>query len=307
VTFISVIVPTYNRVSLLTRTLDSVLAQKSADCEIIVVDDGSTDDTEKTVRRFSCVRYERQSRQGPGAARNLGWSLAVGEYIAFLDSDDVWFPWTLEAFRTCIEKYRFPKFLMGSHFPFHEDAELIAVERAPLTARAYRDYLASADDLICVGGSGMVLRQDCQPRFEAKHMNAEDLDLSLHLGVEEGFVVIRQPFAIAVRYHSCKAVADFDSTYRGILHLIDEEKGNRFPGGPTRQRERLELITRSTRPPALEALRRNRPFSGFEIYRQTFVWNAALGRWKFILGFPLVAIASLPKLLLYRQKKWLTL
>ena len=134
-------------------------------------------------------------------------------------------------------------------------------------------------------------------------MNAEDIDLSLHLGVEQGFVVIRQPFTFAYRRHGCSAVADFDSTYRGILHLIHEEKTNQFPGGPARQRERLKLITRSTRPPALEALRCNRPFSGFEIYCQTFAWNAALGRWKFILGFPLVAIVSLPKFLLHRPKK----
>jgi hypothetical protein len=305
VTFLTIIIPTYNRVSLLTRTLRSVLAQKSADCEIIVIDDGSTDETEETVRRFSGVRFERQSRQGPGAARNLGWSLAVGEYIAFLDSDDVWFPWTLETFRTCIDKYHYPKFVIGTYFPFHEDAELTAVERAPLTARAYRDYLASADDVVWMGSGGMLLRQDCQPRFEARHMNAEDIDLSLHLGVEEGFVVIRQPFTFAYRHyrhHGCNAVADFDSTYHGILHLIHEEKTNQFPGGPARQRERLKLITRSTRPPALQALRCNRSFSGFEIYCQTFAWNAALGRWKFLLGFLLVAIVSLPKLLLHRPK-----
>jgi glycosyltransferase involved in cell wall biosynthesis len=279
-----------------------VLAQKSVDCEIIVVDDGSTDGTEEAVRNFAGVRFARQSHQGPGAARNLGWSLANGDYIAFLDSDDVWFPWTLETFRTCIGEYQHPKFVIGTYFPFYDDAELMRVERAPLTAAAYCDYFASADEGIWIGSGGMVLRRDCQPRFETKHMFAEDLDLSLHLGLEQGFVVIKQPFAFAYRQYGGNLVRDFDGTYGGILHLIHEEKENRFPGGSSRRRERLKLITRSTRPSTLAALRCNRLLIGFEIYFQTFAWNAALGRWKFILGFPALALAALPKLLLRRAK-----
>jgi hypothetical protein len=62
----------------------------------------------------------------------------------------------------------------------------MAVESVPLAAMACRDYLASADDLVWIGSGGMLLRQDCQPRFELRHMNAEDLDLSLHLGAERG-------------------------------------------------------------------------------------------------------------------------
>jgi glycosyltransferase involved in cell wall biosynthesis len=298
---LSIVIPSFNRAALLEKALVSVGAQDLSDSEVIVVDDGSTDETEKVVRNCEFkIRFERQARKGPGAARNLGWSLASGDYIAFLDSDDVWFPWTLQTYRNCISRYSHPKFVIGNYFRFQADAELAAVQRAPLQAHFYRDYLASADEIIWMGSGGMLLRRDCKARFESKPMNAEDIDLALHLGLEEGFAVIRQPFIFGYRHHGSNAVVNFDYTYRGVLHLIEEEKNNRFPGGQKRQRERVKLITRSTRPPALEALRCNRLGSAFDIYRQTLAWNASLGKWKFILIFPILAFASLFRVRLER-------
>ncbi len=95
---ISVIIPTCQRRDLLMRAIDSVLMQTCRDLECIVVDDGSTDGTEEAVRalRDPRVRYVRQERVGAGAARNRGVDLALGEYIAFQDSDDVWHPDKLE-------------------------------------------------------------------------------------------------------------------------------------------------------------------------------------------------------------------
>jgi glycosyltransferase involved in cell wall biosynthesis len=110
---VSVIIPTYNRAAVLPRAIGSVLSQKDADFELIVVDDGSTDGTnEYGVRRFAygekeCsvrrtpsaerVRFLSQSNKGPSAARNLGIQHAKGEWIAFLDSDDEWIPGKLKA------------------------------------------------------------------------------------------------------------------------------------------------------------------------------------------------------------------
>lgn len=89
----SVIIPTWNRRALLARAIDSVLAQTAVPDEIIVVDDGSTDGTERFVRaRYPFVRFLRQSNAGVSAARNAGLDQAGGEWIALLDSDDEWLP-----------------------------------------------------------------------------------------------------------------------------------------------------------------------------------------------------------------------
>jgi GT2 family glycosyltransferase len=96
---VSVIIPTFNRSVLLAEAIDSVLGQTHGDLEVVVVDDGSTDGTEEIVAQYVArdprVRYRRQPNAGAAAARNAGLTLAVGAFIGFLDSDDVWQPWHL--------------------------------------------------------------------------------------------------------------------------------------------------------------------------------------------------------------------
>ncbi len=91
---VSVIIPTFNRREYVQEAIDSVLAQTYTDYEIIVIDDGSTDGTGEALReRYgNRVIYEWQENQGESVARNRGIALAQGEYIAFLDSDDLWLP-----------------------------------------------------------------------------------------------------------------------------------------------------------------------------------------------------------------------
>ncbi len=94
---VSVIVPTYNRASTLSRALTSVLAQTGDHDEVIVVDDGSEDNTQSVVRRFGDrVRYLGLAHSGPGAARNAGVADSRHELITFLDSDDEWLPGKLD-------------------------------------------------------------------------------------------------------------------------------------------------------------------------------------------------------------------
>lgn len=94
---VSVIIPTFNRCKLLKRALDSVCKQTLAAFEIIIVDDGSTDDTAQMVNLyFPKVNYFYQSNKGVSSSRNKGLIEAKGDWIAFLDSDDEWLPGKLE-------------------------------------------------------------------------------------------------------------------------------------------------------------------------------------------------------------------
>jgi glycosyltransferase involved in cell wall biosynthesis len=99
---ISSIVPVYNGERYLTEALDSVLAQTYRPLEVIVADDGSTDGTATVVSSYgSQIRYVRQDNAGPAAARNLGLNTARGDYVAFLDADDLWHPEKMERQMAC--------------------------------------------------------------------------------------------------------------------------------------------------------------------------------------------------------------
>jgi len=95
--FVSIVIPTFNRKTLLKRALQSVYKQRYINFEVIVIDDGSTDHTDKMISdNFPDVHYIYQSNQGVSGARNCGIEHAKGEWLAFLDSDDEWLPTKLE-------------------------------------------------------------------------------------------------------------------------------------------------------------------------------------------------------------------
>ncbi|MBX7170215.1 MAG: glycosyltransferase [Pyrinomonadaceae bacterium] len=101
---VSIIIPTFNRANLLPLAIESVQNQTYPNIQIIVVDDGSTDNTAQIVSEFDKVEYYYQENKRQGAARNLGLSKATGDYIASLDSDDVWHPNFLQEAISNLEK-----------------------------------------------------------------------------------------------------------------------------------------------------------------------------------------------------------
>ena len=95
---VSVIIPTYNRAHCVSEAIDSVLAQDPPADEVIVIDDGSTDNTPEVLQAYGDkIKPFRQENKGVGAARNVGMHLATGEWVAFLDSDDIWYPGRLRS------------------------------------------------------------------------------------------------------------------------------------------------------------------------------------------------------------------
>jgi glycosyltransferase involved in cell wall biosynthesis len=101
---VSVVIPTYNRSHLIQRAIDSALASLTPGDEVIVVDDGSTDDTVAIVSSYGeQVRLIHADHRGAGPARNIGFAAAENELVAFLDSDDEWFPDKVELQRALLE------------------------------------------------------------------------------------------------------------------------------------------------------------------------------------------------------------
>lgn len=116
---VSVVVPAYNAERWIGETLESILGQTLPPAEVIVIDDGSVDGTAGVVRGFGTrVQYTRQENAGASAARNHGIALARGEYIAFLDADDLWLPEKLEKQLTLLERKPELKWVYSDSFIF---------------------------------------------------------------------------------------------------------------------------------------------------------------------------------------------
>ena len=103
----SVIIPLYNKERDIQKTLDSLLKQSFTDFEVIIVNDGSTDESEKVVQAVNDARinYFSKKNEGVGPTRNYGVKKAIAEHIVFLDADDYWYPFHLENINNIIEKF----------------------------------------------------------------------------------------------------------------------------------------------------------------------------------------------------------
>ncbi|MBL1211026.1 glycosyltransferase family A protein [Geminocystis sp. GBBB08] len=102
--FISVIIPAFNAEKYLKDAIESVIKQNYQPLEIILIDDGSTDNTAKVTKSFQNIKYIYQENSGPAIARNNGIKIAKGEFIAFLDADDLWTDNHLELLVSCFKK-----------------------------------------------------------------------------------------------------------------------------------------------------------------------------------------------------------
>jgi len=184
---VSVIIPTYNRAHLVGRAIRSVLNQTYQDFEIIVVDDGSTDNTEEVVKGFNDdrIRYIRHDEnRGGAAARNTGIKAAQGEYIAFLDSDDEWLPEKLERQVKAFEKSdsRVGVIYTGS-IAVSQNGEATTDYKAPkLRGSILRELLIS--NQIIGGGSNVMVKRELLKKlggFDEALPSCQDWDLWLRL------------------------------------------------------------------------------------------------------------------------------
>jgi glycosyltransferase involved in cell wall biosynthesis len=212
---VSIIIPTYNRSDLLGRAIESVLAQTYKNFNIIVVDDGSTDNTPSVVEIFgTAVSYIRQQNQGPSAARNRGISEATGDLVAFLDSDDRWFPEKLEK--------QVALFMEDQHLGLVGSGYVrngVGTEQLLLMTHDVRTLgRIEYDELMVhnmIATSTAVVRREClseQCHFETKLRFGEDWDLWMRIAAHWHVGYIKDPLVEVF----------FQST--GLTYRPDDEK-----------------------------------------------------------------------------------
>jgi glycosyltransferase involved in cell wall biosynthesis len=196
---VSVVIPTYNSAAFLGAAIQSVLSQTYSDFEVVVVDDGSTDNTESVVHSFGDqVCYVKQQNKGAGAARNHGIKRSRGEYVAFLDADDLWLPGKL-----------------GEQIPLLDrDPELglvysdwaVVPEQGEVGPSYLRNLPAAGgyvfDELVQCGfilTSGTIVRRSCLDDvgcFDETLSIAQDYDLWLRICYRWKIALVNKPLVI---------------------------------------------------------------------------------------------------------------
>jgi glycosyltransferase involved in cell wall biosynthesis len=157
---VSAVVTTYNYARFLPDALDSVLAQSHRDLEVVVVDDGSTDDTDAVVARYAerGVRYVRRERGGAGRARNTGLELTSAPLVAFLDADDAWLPDRVAAGVSHLRRH--PDLALVAAHAFACDVELRPTAVVPAATRAAGHMLDELlVDNVVLNPSSVLLRR----------------------------------------------------------------------------------------------------------------------------------------------------
>jgi len=290
----SIIIPTYNREHLVRRTLESVFAQSFTDFEVIVVDDGSTDATLDVVATFGDrVKILKQANQGPGLARNLGARHATGQYLAFLDSDDLWFPWTLRFFAQTIKQHNFPALISGNPLPFVSESDLAAVTESPAHVDQYADYFASPYRQVCPSACAMLVTSQAFNTvngFAKEWVNGEDSELFIRLGEQPNFICVRAPWTVGYRTTPGSLIGNLDRTFAGREFMIRRERAGFYPGGAARRHARIDLITSHCRSASVELLVARKLRKAISIYISTFLWNFRLHKFSYLLVFPVVAL-----------------
>ena len=195
---VSVIIPTYNRWPMLGEAVESVLAQTMSDYELIVVDDGSTDETPRRLREYGArLTVLTQSRSGVSAARNLGARRASGKYLAFLDSDDLWHPRKLQRQLRLMERNPEVEICQTDEIWIRNGVRVNPRNRH---RKPSGDIFRASLDLCLVSPSAVMMRRELFERirgFDESLPVCEDYDLWLRIAKDTEIPLI--PEALVTR------------------------------------------------------------------------------------------------------------
>jgi len=225
---ISVIVPTYNRAYMIGKTMESILSQTFKDLEIIVVDDGSTDNTEEVVKSYSNnsvmpIRYVRKENGGCASARNKGIDLAEGEYIAFLDSDDQFIP---DAIKTLMDRLTSSNadFIYSPSIEVYEGAEFLAL---PAAAGKPEDFAKEHFLTTCARSCCILYRKEIFSKIRPNVALRYNEDSDFLQRVALNFKAAYSPIPTAkIFHHSGNKSGNRVAIYRALLKssetILDE-------------------------------------------------------------------------------------
>jgi glycosyltransferase involved in cell wall biosynthesis len=200
---VSVVMPAYNVAWCVRRAIDSVLAQTLRERELIVVNDGSTDETAAVLRSYgSAIRVLEQPNRGMSAARNAGIRAAVGRYVAFLDADDWWLPEKVARQVALLESRPEVGFCSTAARVVDGDGKLLALWGCPGTSGDVLETLFAQHAAVAGGCSAVVVRREPLERtggFDESLRGFEDPDLWIRLAALCRYACLDEPLVGVLR------------------------------------------------------------------------------------------------------------
>lgn len=240
---VSVIIPTYNRVCIIGETIENILQQTYRHIEIIVVDDGSTDNTPAVLSSYgNKIRWITQKNAGPSAARNAGIAIANGEIIAFQDSDDLWEKTKIERQVNLMERAGDTVVCCLCNCVVEQSGEEVTLsfDRAPLHPVTAEGVWLNVTEILstrCVlFNQGAAVRRDVLERiggFDESFRILEDAELALRLSLEGPWAFIREPLAIrqtkvenSLSQETTPLVVaqNMSRLLEGVLHIVESRR-----------------------------------------------------------------------------------
>lgn len=243
----SIIITCYNQYEFIRDAVGSALAQDYPDKEIIVVDDGSTDGSKKILMGYGdTIKLKALgTNEGPGAARNWGASLATGDFLVFLDGDDLLLPWALNVYSHIIDLKK-PKLLLCSMLWFKEAFSSVKLSSRPTEIRVvdYECYMKKDRAYRSSASAFVVDRQSFNNigRWVDDTFPMEDADLVLRLGYSGRTIKIVSPVTAAYRVHANNTVNQVQRMIDHVFKLIRREELGKYPGGRASRSERYAVI-----------------------------------------------------------------
>jgi len=224
VPFFSVVIPTYNRSFYLIECLESVLAQTFEDFEVIIVDDGSNDDTGDLVKPYLSekVHYIFQENKGVGCARNQGIKTSRGKYVAFLDSDNIWLTNHLQKYYEIIMERGIENVpvLHCNYRCFDEHGNLLPSDGEPLNGWVIKDLMRGTK--VCI--NSIVVRRDALERvqFDEDRRMGVSADWEFVIRLSARYPLTYHPqISVLMRKHEEQMMADLGAISKSKMITLE--------------------------------------------------------------------------------------
>jgi glycosyltransferase involved in cell wall biosynthesis len=251
---VTAIVATYNRASLVGNAVESILQQTYENIEVILVDDGSTDETQAVLKRFGDrVRVIYQENAGPGAARNRGTRAAKGDIVSFLDSDDVWLPTRIERVVEFLQRVdeTVPCCVCDVEMRFTNRAKTTSFRNSGLHATVKEGIWSNAPEVLIdrfvLFNQMAAIRRSALERVGGFNENLrflEDYDLALRLSLLGPFGFLQESLGIWNQGSAGSLSAEADAQIRRLREFevqVKEDFLKRLQGEVDREALRAQM------------------------------------------------------------------